>query len=82
MHESTRLSPVFSEEVRRGRYVNYFLVSSNPSNVVVDCGYIGPETPQAKEFMVQSRLIMHPQDAKALIDALSRQMEQMEKGKK
>jgi len=55
------------EEVADGTYSNFAVITHSPAEFILDFTRVLPGTPKAK---VQSRIIMAPQNAKALLNAL------------
>ena len=63
-----QLNIELSEEVAEGGYSNLAIISHSPSEFVLDFIRIMPNVPKAK---VKSRIILTPQHAKRLLNALS-----------
>lgn len=59
---------VLDDEIAQGSYVNFANIIHSPSEFVFDLGRILPGRPEAR---VVSRLIMTPQHAKQLLQALA-----------
>ncbi len=57
-----------SEEIAEGVYSNLAIISHSPSEFVLDFVRIMPNVPKAK---VKSRIILTPQHAKRLLNALA-----------
>ena len=64
------------EKVGEGVYANFFMISNNPSEYIIDCGRTVPGMPDIK---ILSRLITTPQHAKQLYMLLHQNIEQYEK---
>ncbi len=62
-----QLNIELSEEVAEGVYSNLAIISHSPSEFVLDFIRIMPNVPKAK---VKSRIILTPQHAKRLLNAL------------
>ncbi len=63
------------ESVAEGTYANFAIISHSPSEMVIDFVRMMPGLQKAK---VQSRIIMTPQNAKALSMALEQNIEKFE----
>ena len=63
------------ESVAEGTYANFAIISHSPSEIVVDFVRMMPGLQKAK---VQSRIILTPQNAKALSKALEQNLEKFE----
>ena len=64
------------EKVGEGVYSNFFMISNNPSEYIIDCGRTVPGMPDIK---ILSRIITTPQHAKQLLQILQQNIEQFEK---
>jgi len=64
------------EKVGEGVYTNFFMISTNPSEYIIDCGRTSPGIPDIK---ILSRIITTPQHAKQLLMILQQNIEQFEK---
>ncbi len=67
-NNQNRIEIELSEEIAQGKYSNLAIISHSPSEFIIDFVRIIPGVPKAK---VQSRIILTPDRAKALFDALS-----------
>lgn len=63
-----RIEIELTEEVAQGNYSNLAIISHSPSEFVIDFVKVVPGVPKAK---VVSRVILSPDRAKALLDALT-----------
>ncbi len=70
-----QLNIELSEEIAEGVYSNLAIISHSPSEFVVDFVRIVPNVPKAK---VKSRIIMTPQHAKRLLNALAENLKKYE----
>ncbi|HUP64470.1 MAG TPA: DUF3467 domain-containing protein [Thermoanaerobaculia bacterium] len=59
---------VLDERIAQGEYVNFANIIHSPAEFVVDLGRIMPGRPEAR---VCSRVVMTPQHAKQLLQALA-----------
>lgn len=64
-----------SEEIADGIYSNLAIITHSPSEFVVDFVRIMPGTPKAK---VKSRILLTPQHAKRLMNALAENVSKFE----
>ena len=64
------------EKVGEGVYANFFMITNNPSEYIIDCGRIVPGLPDAR---IYSRIMTTPQHAKQLLLILQQNIEQYEK---
>lgn len=67
-NQQNRIEIELSDEIAQGVYSNLAVISHSPSEFVVDFVRIVPGAPKAK---VKSRIILTPERAKALLDALN-----------
>ncbi|HMO38304.1 MAG TPA: DUF3467 domain-containing protein [Saprospiraceae bacterium] len=63
-----QLNIELSEELAEGKYSNLAIISHSPSEFVLDFIRVMPNMPKAK---VQSRIILTPQHAKRLLQAMA-----------
>lgn len=70
-----QLNIELSEEIAEGIYSNLAIISHSPSEFVMDFVRIVPNVPKAK---VKSRIIMTPQHAKRLLNALGENIKRYE----
>ncbi len=63
-----QLNIELSEELAEGKYSNLAIISHSPSEFVIDFIRVMPNMPKAK---VQSRIILTPQHAKRLLQAMA-----------
>src|SRR5271156_3518105 len=70
-----QLNIELSEEIAEGIYSNLAIITHSNSEFVLDFIRIMPGTPKAK---VKSRIILTPEHAKRLLDALSDNIEKFE----
>ena len=66
--QNNQLNIELSEEVAEGIYSNLAIINHSPSEFVIDFIKIMPNVPKAR---VKSRVILTPQHAKRLLQALS-----------
>jgi hypothetical protein len=64
-----------SEEMSEGQYVNLAIITHSHAEFVVDFVNVMPGTPKSK---VKSRIILTPQHAKRLLNALGDNLEKFE----
>jgi hypothetical protein len=67
-NQNNQLNIELSEEVAEGIYSNLAIINHSPSEFVIDFIKIMPNMPKAR---VKSRVILTPQHAKRLLQALS-----------
>jgi len=67
MNQENQINIELSEEIAEGQYSNLAIISHSASEFVVDFIRILPNVPKAK---VKSRIILTPQHAKRLMNAL------------
>jgi hypothetical protein len=67
-NQNNQLNIELSEEVAEGIYSNLAIINHSPSEFVIDFIKIMPNVPKAR---VKSRVILTPQHAKRLLQALS-----------
>ena len=65
-----------SEEIAQGTYSNLAIISHSSSEFIVDFIRVVPGTPKAK---VKSRIILTPDHAKRLLEALKENIDKFEK---
>lgn len=65
--QENKIELALTPEISAGNYSNFAAISHSPSEVVFDFIFHSPNMPQAR---VQSRIIMTPENAKALLFAL------------
>ncbi|MGV8963760.1 MAG: DUF3467 domain-containing protein [Candidatus Saccharimonadaceae bacterium] len=65
-----------SEEIAQGTYSNLAIISHSSSEFILDFIRVVPGTPKAK---VKSRIILTPDHAKRLLDALKENIDKFEK---
>jgi len=70
-----RIEIELSEEVAQGTYSNLAVISHSPSEFILDFVRIVPGAPKAK---VKSRVILTPERAKALFEALGDNLKKYE----
>jgi len=70
-----RIEIELSEEVAQGTYSNFAIISHSQSEFIIDFVRIVPGAPKAK---VKSRIILTPDRAKALFEALQDNIEKYE----
>jgi len=71
-----QLNLKLDEKVGEGVYANFFMITNNPSEYIIDCGRIVPGLPDAR---IYSRIMTTPQHAKQLLKILQQNIEQFEK---
>ncbi len=64
------------EKVGEGTYANFFMITNNPSEFVIDCGRLLPGIPDVK---IYSRVLTTPQHAKQLLQILEKNIDAFEK---
>ena len=69
------LSIEISEEIAEGTYSNLAVISHSPGEFVIDFVRIMPNAPKAK---VKSRIILTPQHAKRVMNALRENLKRFE----
>ncbi len=74
-NQQNRIEIELSDETAQGTYSNLAIISHSPSEFVVDFVRIVPGAPKAK---VKSRIILTPERAKALLDALADNLKKYE----
>ncbi|MBN2662267.1 MAG: DUF3467 domain-containing protein [Bacteroidales bacterium] len=67
-NQQNRIEIELSDEIAQGIYSNLAIISHSPSEFVLDFVRIVPGAPKAK---VKSRIILSPERAKALFEALA-----------
>lgn len=78
MQEETKQPPIsieISEKESEGIYSNFVLIAHSPSEFIIDFARILPGLPKAKVF---SRIVMTPQHAKLLSNALEENIKKYE----
>jgi hypothetical protein len=65
--KTNNLSIEISEEMARGKYANFAIISHSPSEFILDFACVLPAMPKAP---VQSRIVLAPEHAKRLASAL------------
>ena len=73
--EKKEIKIELSSEVAQGKYANLAVIAHSASEFFIDMICLAPNTPQAK---VQSRIIMTPENAKQLMFALQKNVQQYE----
>lgn len=66
-NQQNRIEIELKEDVAQGTYSNLAIISHSPSEFIIDFARIIPGVPKAQ---VKSRIIMTPDRAKALLEAL------------
>lgn len=74
-NDNNQINIELPEQVAEGVYSNLAVISHSPTEFVVDFIQILPGLPKAK---VRSRIILSPQHAKRLMNALSDNIEKFE----
>ena len=74
-NQNNQLNIELSEEVAEGTYSNLAIINHSPSEFVVDFIKIMPNVPKAR---VKSRIILTPQHAKRLLNALADNVQKYE----
>lgn len=74
-NNQNRIEIELSEEIAQGNYSNLAIISHSPSEFVVDFVRVVPGAPKAK---VKSRIILSPDRAKALLQALNDNIDKYE----
>ncbi len=74
-NNQNRIEIELSEEIAQGNYSNLAIISHSPSEFVIDFVRVVPGAPKAK---VKSRIILSPDRAKALLEALNDNIEKYE----
>lgn len=72
---NNQLNIEISEEVAEGQYANLAIITHSHAEFVVDFVNVMPGTPKSK---VKSRIILTPQHAKRLLNALNDNLEKFE----
>lgn len=72
---NNQLNIEISEEVAEGQYANLAIITHSHAEFVVDFVNVMPGTPKSK---VKSRIILTPQHAKRLLNALNDNIEKFE----
>jgi hypothetical protein len=78
MSEQQQENPInieISEEMAEGQYANLAIITHSHAEFVVDFVNVMPGTPKSK---VKSRIILTPQHAKRLLNALADNLEKFE----
>ncbi len=73
--KQNRIEIELNDEIAQGSYSNLAIISHSPSEFVFDFVRIVPGTPKAK---VKSRILMTPERAKSLLEALADNIEKYE----
>jgi len=71
-----QLNVKLDDKVSEGIYSNFFMITNNQSEYILDCGRIVPGSPDVKIF---ARVMSTPQHAKQLYLLLKQNIEQYEK---
>jgi len=74
-NNQNRIEIELNDEIAQGEYSNLAIISHSPSEFIVDFVRVVPGAPKAK---VKSRIILSPDRAKALFEALSDNIEKYE----
>ena len=74
--QQQKINIKLDEKVGEGVYTNFFMITNNPSEYIIDCGRATPGMPDIK---ILSRIITTPQHAKQLLMILQQNVEQFEK---
>jgi hypothetical protein len=74
-NNQNRIEIELDEEVAQGKYSNLAIISHSPSEFIIDFVRVVPGVPKAN---VVSRIILSPDRAKALLGALSDNVEKYE----
>lgn len=74
-NKSGQLNIELSEEIAEGTYSNLAILTHSHSEFIVDFVQVMPGTPKAK---VKSRIILTPQHAKRLLNALTDNIQKFE----
>ena len=74
--QQNKLNIELSEEVADGTYSNLAIITHSPSEFVVDFVKVMPGVPKAK---VKSRILLTPEHAKRLLNALKDNIDKYEK---
>ena len=74
-NQQNRIEIELSDETAQGTYSNLAIISHSPSEFVLDFVRIVPGAPKAK---VKSRIIVTPERAKALLEALADNLKKYE----
>jgi len=72
---NNHLNIELSEEIAEGSYSNLAIINHSASEFVIDFVKIMPNVPKAK---IKSRIILTPQNAKRLLNALSDNLQKFE----
>ncbi len=72
---NNQLNIEISEEVAEGQYANLAIITHSHAEFIVDFVNVMPGTPKSK---VKSRIILTPQHAKRLLNALNDNIEKFE----
>ncbi|MBN2461021.1 MAG: DUF3467 domain-containing protein [Candidatus Cloacimonetes bacterium] len=75
METKQKINVKIDEAVGEGVYANFFMITSSPSEFVIDFGRILPGLPNAK---IYSRVLTTPQHAKQLLHILKKNIENFE----
>ena len=73
--QQNQLNIEISEEVAEGQYVNLAIITHSHAEFVVDFVNVMPGTPKSK---VKSRIILTPQHAKRLLNAIADNIQKFE----
>jgi Protein of unknown function (DUF3467) len=73
--QQNQLNIEISEEVAEGQYANLAIITHSHAEFVVDFVNVMPGTPKSK---VKSRIVLTPQHAKRLLNALSENVQKFE----
>lgn len=74
-NNQNRIEIELSEDIAQGSYSNLAIISHSPSEFVIDFVRVVPGAPKAK---VKSRIILSPDRAKALLQALNDNIDKYE----
>ena len=75
MEQKNEINIELKEEMAQGTYANLAVISHSPSEFVIDFVRIMPGMPKAQ---VQSRIILTPEHAKRLLNALHENIQKYE----
>jgi len=74
--QQKKINVKIDEKVGEGIYSNFFMVTSSPSEFVIDFGRLLPGMPSAK---IYTRVLATPQHTKQLLNILQKNVENFEK---
>jgi len=75
MEKKNEINIELKEEMAQGTYANLAIISHSPSEFVIDFVRVMPGMPKAQ---VQSRVILTPEHAKRLLNALQENIQKYE----